>query len=222
MNKGCEAEPCPWTYDNYADCSDGLCSFTYYRIGRVPNEMKLQVELNGMNYTSDTLTFDYANARAHYNTANYDVNIGSDGLMTIQLSAKQNDNGWSNGLSAMFAAFFGSLFLTLVIEIIVAFILIRLWKLKSWKKLILSVLLANIISLPIVWLISIGLFTLLSLAALIIAEAFAFVFEAYFLFWLNKKELSLKKSFILSIAMNAASMIIGGFIVVVLLGMYSI
>lgn len=57
------------------------------------------------------------------------------------------------------------------------------------------------------------------LVAIAIAEAFAVVFEAYFIHWLNKKIISLKRSFILSIAMNAASFVIGGIILAFLINL---
>jgi hypothetical protein len=49
-----------------------------------------------------------------------------------------------------------------------------------------------------------------------LSEIFAIVFEAYFIYYLNKQAITLKKSFVLSTIMNLASLIIGGFIFLVL------
>lgn len=108
--------------------------------------------------------------------------------------------------------FFIALILTLILELIVALIYVSIRKIS--KKVLISVFIANIISLPIVWLIVWFIFPLINIGilALLLGEAFAFVFEGYFIYLLNKDVLTLKESFVLSILMNSVSLIIGGLI----------
>lgn len=97
---------------------------------------------------------------------------------------------------------------TIILEIIVALIFLQVT--KKPKKILLFVLIGNVISLPIVWFV----FPLLiwASAVIIIAEIFAVVFEAYFIFLLNNKSITLKSAFLLSVIMNFASLILSLFI----------
>ena len=103
-----------------------------------------------------------------------------------------------------------ALVLTQIIELLVALIYLSSNKLS--KKILFSVFILNLISLPIVWFIASLFKTDLLFLAIVVGEVFAFTFEAYLIHFLNKKVLSLGQSFILSLIMNAASFVIGGFI----------
>lgn len=81
-----------------------------------------------------------------------------------------------------------------------------------------SVIIANLISVPILWLF-IEFRSIIPLTGLLkdllislFGEIFVIIFEAYFIYWLNKKIITLKGSFILSLIMNLVSLIGGGFI----------
>ena len=118
-----------------------------------------------------------------------------------------------------FSSFIKALIITLILELLVA--LIYLSSTKISKKVLLYVLIANIISLPIVWFLfpSIQIMPLVFLI-FIISEIFAVIFEAYFIHYFNKNIISLKKSFILSMIMNLVSLFVGGFIVLFLSRMF--
>jgi hypothetical protein len=107
------------------------------------------------------------------------------------------------------SSFIKSLIITLILELLVA--LKYLSKNKLPKKILVSILIGNLITLPIVWFIIQLIITKLEIFILL-SEIFAIVFEAYFIYYLNKKKITIKKAFILSIIMNLTSWIIGGFI----------
>ena len=99
---------------------------------------------------------------------------------------------------------------TLVVETLVAALYLRFFRLPA--RVLVSVIVANIISLPVVWLV----FPQLTLpAALIIAlsASFAWLFETGFVYVLNRRRLLLKHALALSLLMNAASFVIGLFVV---------
>lgn len=223
----CSEEGCK---SDMADgCVQGICTFPYYRIERVPSEMRLQVSLHDKTFTSGTFNFSEKWPLLKYY---YDVNINPDGKMTITIgNGEIEQNGYSSTIPGILQAYYPllrifvcALALTILIELMVLIIFLRRWKVKGWKRPILSLVLADVISVPLVWIIFIGMVVVLSmifqllgiLIAFVIAEAFAVVFEAFFIYWLNKKVISLKRLFILSIVMNVASLVIGGIALAVL------
>ncbi|MBI5066430.1 hypothetical protein HZA97_09430 [Candidatus Woesearchaeota archaeon] len=106
--------------------------------------------------------------------------------------------------------FLNALILTVVLELLTA--LIYLSRAKISKKVLASVFVANIISLPIVWFV----FPILQnpFLILVLSEIFAVVFEMYFIHVLNKRSITLKQSFKLSLIMNLVSLFLGGTIFV--------
>ncbi|MFH1786967.1 MAG: hypothetical protein ABH829_04950 [archaeon] len=111
-----------------------------------------------------------------------------------------------------FTYFVLALAITLILESLVALVYLPTIKLKNKaNKILRSILYANIISLPAVWILVVSLpfFSIIAFA-----EIFAFVFEAYFIHWMNKKYLALKQAFRLSLIMNLVSFFLGGAILV--------
>jgi hypothetical protein len=99
--------------------------------------------------------------------------------------------------------------ITLILELSV--VSIYAFKRKISKKIIVYALVANLISLSIVWfvfpLINIG-----TLFIILISETFAVLFESYFIYYFNKKALNLKQAFFLSLGMNIISFVLGNII----------
>lgn len=215
-----QEENCSWEVDNAAFCQDSVCSFDYYRIERIPSHMRLLINLNEENFSSDVINFSWTKSPLFYN-----LSIMPDDKVIITPSPKPENPG--NLL--LWLPFIGALLLTIAIELIVSIIFLKRWKIssKKWRKPLLTVVIADIISVPLVWIIFFCIVAMLAaffqswsiLIAITIAEAFAVVFEAYALFRFNKKILPLKRAFILSIVMNLASCIIGG---VILTGLLSL
>ncbi|MFH1248918.1 MAG: hypothetical protein V1660_02095 [archaeon] len=214
---------CSLKADNAEICKNSVCLFSYYRIERVPRQMKLLIHLNEETFSSDVINFSWTKSHLFY-----DVNLMPDDKVIITPSPNQEnpDNSY-----AFWISFICALLLTIAIEFIVSIIFFKKWKIssKKWKKPLLTVAIADIISVPLVWLIFFlivaalpSIFSWLSIIiAMIIAEAFAVVFEGYILFNFNKKILPMKKAFLLSIIMNLASFILGGIILGGLLAVLS-
>ncbi len=99
-----------------------------------------------------------------------------------------------------------ALILTIILELLTALIYLKAAGIS--KKVLTSVLIANLISLPIVWFV----FPILQHPFLILvsSEVFAVIFEAYFINLLNKKLITLKSSLKLSLLTNLVSLLLGG------------
>lgn len=143
--------------------------------------------------------------RNHY-VSEYRLDISSDGSAIITDTTPLFST--HNVITFLFA-----LVATVPLELLVALIFCSRSKIPK-KKLLQSVLLANLISLPVVWFVF--PFLQIILVVIVLSEIFAVVFEAYFIHSLNKSLLSLRKSFTLSIIMNVVSFLLGGFIFVIL------
>ena len=125
--------------------------------------------------------------------------------------------------------FVAALLATLAVEALTALIFAKIAKIKRIKRLLLTVVGANLISLPVMWFILIPLFsvvvyyffsaTALYFLVILLAEACVIAFEAYFIHRMNKKSISPKQAIVLSIIMNVASVILGGFLA--FLGLFS-
>lgn len=98
-----------------------------------------------------------------------------------------------------------SLILVLFIEAVVTILMLSVYK-KPWKTLVL-VLGSNLISFPVVWIFFPMVFTLTDL--FVFALLFSIIFEFSGIYFLMKKHLSLRYSFILSSVLNLCSFIIG-------------
>jgi hypothetical protein len=190
---------CYWTPAFLAwggDCRDSKCHFGYMP----PSEFKLAVYIPSL----DKVFISNKISRTNFNS-NYEAILNSDGSAKISETTPlvRKDN---------VSSFIKALIITLIIELLVALVYVSRTKLS--KKILISVLVGSLITLPIVWFI----FPLIKIIPLVIllSEIFAIVFEAYFIYYLNKQAITLKKSFVLSTIMNLASLIIGGFIFLVL------
>lgn len=95
-----------------------------------------------------------------------------------------------------------ALIITLGLELLTAFIFLIVKKIS--KKVLISVLLVNMISLPILW-SSLNLFHISNLVPLIIGEILVVLFEAFLIQRLNKKVISFYQTTILSLTMNILS-----------------
>lgn len=174
-------------------CQDNFCSSLAY--GYYPYQ---KLVLNFSDKSRESQIFHTESFNAEFNVKVTDSNLIIDETTPITSRGR-------------FPSFIKALIITLILELLVALIYLSATKIS--KKIILYVLIANIISLPIVWFLfpSIQIIPLVFLI-FVISEVFAVVFEAYFIYYFNKKIISLKKSFILSIIMNMVSLFVGGFI----------
>ncbi|NYZ78763.1 hypothetical protein H0N99_01300 [Candidatus Micrarchaeota archaeon] len=108
--------------------------------------------------------------------------------------------------------------ITLAVELVTSFVYLHLKKLSKWV--LLSVILANIISMPLLWGFVIAV-TLLSpsmttyLFALLIGEVGVIVLEAVVIFLVNRKGIKKSDAVAMSVINNMASFLIGVVLVLV-------
>lgn len=119
---------------------------------------------------------------------------------------------------------FISLFIiNIVIELIAAIIYIAIRKQNSasYFRLLIAVVVANIITYPIFYIITESLSLSLPIYGFLVMflEIIIVFFEAFLIFRINKKYFDFKKSFYLSITTNLSSILIGGFVYSLLLNL---
>jgi len=190
--KNCYWKPAPLTWGG--DCRESKCYFFYMP----PSEFKLAVYIPSLNkvFISNEIS------RKNFNSY-YKVILNSDG------SAEIYETTAVVVIKENVLYFIKALIITLIVELLVSLIYISRTKLP--KKILISVLIGSLITLPIVWFIF-PIIKITPLVIILLSEIFAIIFEAYFIYYLNKQVITLKKSFVLSIIMNLASLIIGVFI----------
>ncbi|MGM5487791.1 MAG: hypothetical protein ACQESG_02490 [Nanobdellota archaeon] len=187
---------CSWRPTGLAwggECTDSRCHFGYF----VPSEFRLAVYLP----EEDTVYVSPETTRENFRST-FVADLQADGDIIIKETTPfMQSNSFED-----IRNFFFALAITLILELGVALLIIKL--LKGSLRVVMWVGVANVITLPIVWFV----FPLIKPAglALLLAELFAFVFEAYFLHFIGK--MTVKRSFILSLCMNMCSLIVGGII----------
>lgn len=176
-------------------CRNGICHFSYF----LPAKFRLAVFLA----SEDTVYISTEVTRENFSST-FEADLLSDGSMMLHETTSFGQGDTASNIKLFLIA----LIITAVLELFVASMFVS--KRKLPRNILSAVLIANIISLPFVWFV----FPLLKmdLSVILAGEGFAFIFEGYFIHWRNKEAITLKKAFLLSILMNLASLIIGGFI----------
>ncbi|MCX6776265.1 MAG: hypothetical protein NT130_05455 [Candidatus Micrarchaeota archaeon] len=116
--------------------------------------------------------------------------------------------GWIEGAFYL-AALLVAMAMTLGVELVTSFIYLHLKKISKWV--LLSVILANILSVPVLWIFVavVGSDMTSFLLALLFGEVVVFVFEAALIFLMNKKRIKLNDAVVMSLINNLASLILG-------------
>lgn len=192
-SRSCYWEPAEFAWGG--ECVHSECKFNYF----LPDEFKLAVYLPSQDqvFVSDLVT------KKNFE-AFYQANLLPDRSITIKdITPFSQSSAWSK-----IKTFFFALILTLFFELLATLVFVLIS--KDSKKILFWVFLANLISLPLVWFV----FPLLKNFGwvILLAEIFAFLFEAGFIHLFNKKTFSFRKSLLLSLVINLASFLIGGFI----------
>jgi hypothetical protein len=196
------AKGCYWAYDDLSReslCSESRCQFYYFGF----DEFKVVFYLPDMDAIFITNEVNMSNFETQYSAQLY-----SDGSATIS----KIDTPPSIPLDII--GFFAmALLLTLAVELAVAFLCLRALKVKNKRGILIAVVAVNLISLFIVWF---GFVYFLGELGFLLGEAFAVVFEGYFIYCLNRKAIGLKSAMLMSMAMNVASVMTGIIIVILL------
>jgi len=192
--KGCYWAVAPMAWGG--ECENAHCRFSY----ALPSKFKLAVYLP----SEEEVYLSQEISRENFRST-FEADLISGGNINIVETTPFLKGDFVRNL----IPFGFALFITLILELFVAYIFLLI--IRFSKQVLIHVLIANVITLPIVWFV----FPLLKIEffmILILAEIFALAFEAYFLYWRNKGKLPLGKSFLLSILMNLASLFVGWFI----------
>lgn len=194
------AHGCYWIYSPawwQSRCSDSACFSEYFP----PSAFKMAFYIPSLNRTFITNEIDNAN----YQTTNYNVQLYQNGSATMAVSGNNIpfDNIWAYQLLGIVIM---ALAITIIVEIPVAFAYLKIIKVRKIARILITLIVVNIISVPILWFVFIFL---LGLVGIILGEIFAVVFEGFFIYYFNKKGLDLKNAMLMSLIMNIASFLIG-------------
>ncbi len=195
------AKKCYWVFSEEpgAMCEDSECTLYY-----LPSDtFKAVFYLPALNKTFITNEIN----EGGYDTQ-YSAKLYSNGSATITTFSNPPYNPVYNPYG-VYVVFMLALLLTLAIEVAVAFLYLRAVKIKNKRRILLSVVLANIISVPILWFFFVYF---LAVSGFVLGEIFAVVFEGGFVYCLNKKTIKLKRAMTMSLVMNLSSLILGGLI----------
>lgn len=201
-----EKDEC-WAYSSTVwggNCSGGWCNFNYF----LPSTFRLFIYL-----PEEKKTFmSGVTERAEFKSS-YKADLKANG--TIQIEETTGIFKAESPINFIFA-----FLITFVLEVLVVIFYLSIKKITKQDKMVKTVLVANLISLPIVWyvfpliqkIISINDSTLI--IWIILVETFAVLFEGIFIYYLNK-DFGKKNAFTMSLLMNLASFLIGGFFALV-------
>jgi hypothetical protein len=195
----CEDEACSSyvEFEGPFDCTAAGC-YSYALWGEAEEYVeyhKLVLSFEDQVRQSNVFT-----KQAH--SAKYKVVVGPDGLEVTENRLAIFFNIY------MLLCFSGALFLTVTIESVTALVYLLLMKMKL--RILVWVVLANLISLSVIWLLFAPMIETMELVFIFIVEVFAVVFETAFLYFFGRKlGLSLLQATFLSLFMNAASFTVG-------------
>jgi hypothetical protein len=202
-----------WLYQ----CNDMNCSSTAENTVRITCKSDSSCESIYYPYTGyQKLAFRFSDNTIRESgvlnvsyPGNYDVLVNDDNLLVT----KRNGIDGYTSILAIILYVFIALIATVASELLIAFAYIKLMKKPWW--ILLAVIAANIISLPLVWVVSLVLSDQWP-AVIVAMELAAIAFEAYFIHWMNRKIVPLKDALILSAAMNIGSLIVGWIVLALL------
>jgi hypothetical protein len=187
-----------------ATCESGWCDLYYFPT----TSFKLAFYLPSLNKTFVTNETN----QSSFGTT-YDVSLYQNGSATITAFSIPTPPPTPQTYIVLFAA---ALVLTVAIEVATAFLYLRFVKIKKKARILVAVIVANIISVPVLWFIFVYF---LGALGFILGELFAFLFEGGFVYYFNKKAIKLKSSMIMSLIMNITSLVLGVLIIIALSGL---
>jgi len=188
------ARQCAWQPAEMAwggDCAAGRCDFTYF----LPNPFRLAVYLP----QSDRLYISNEATREQFNST-YRADLLPDGTARLVETTSILNRVHADALLA-------ALLLSIVLELIVAAVYVLLAH-RRWRVL-LGIPLANLATVPLVWLATTSAGAGWAIFALLGGELLAVGAEAGILHGLNRRHLSFKSALLLSFLMNTVSFIVG-------------
>ena len=184
------------------DCSNGVCEFYSYT-----NPFRFAVYIPSINRT-------FVSGSEGNTFGDFFFNISSSGEVEIsKMTPKPSIMSTLPTDEFMLVGY--ALVLTVAVELVTSFIYLHFRKLE--KGIMWSVILANIISVPFLWIFlwAVNINVLLTCLSLLVGEFAVVVFEAVVIFLVNRKRMKVVDAFSMSFINNVASFLVGILIVLV-------
>jgi hypothetical protein len=193
-SRNCTWYPAEWR--NEVECERSLCEF-YPRA----SPFRLAVYIPGANRT-------FLSGAVNGIGGNFQMNVSSSGEVSFGRASPTPNPFNIPGQIDMFLVASATV-LTVVTELVTSFIYLHLRRLS--KKILWSVILVNIISVPLLWLFLwiVSSDAVLTCLFLLVGEFAVFVFEAVVIFLINRKRMGLVDAFVMSFINNVASFLVG-------------
>ena len=181
------------------ECKNSQCQFRAFAL--MPKKFKLAVYLPSLDrvFISNPVS-----KKSLY--SDYEVDLLSNGTINI----KEVTPFLKSDVVRNVKPFIAALVVVLGVELSTGTLYLLFT--KTPLKILVSIALGNLISLPLLWIVIPHLNIKHLWPVILIAQAFAISFESYFIYLLNRQRIALRRSFILSMLINLASCFIGGFL----------
>lgn len=197
-SKGCTWVPSWLAWGG--ECSNSRCFFDYFP----PEDFRLAVYIPSINRTFITNEA----VRSGYNDG-FDVLLFSDGRAEIGKVSTIGGGFTGDALWYFISAFV----VTITVELALSFLYIRSRKLK--QTILISVAIANILSVTFLWLLFPFFQTLLSFLCcipFIVAEGAVVIFEFFVIYLMNRKNIKPRDAFAMSLINNVATSLIWAYL----------
>jgi hypothetical protein len=182
------------------ECNNGICSF----YGGFYPEYRLAFYLPSVNRV-------FASGSENHSYGEFQVNISSSGEVRIGGMPPRVPPVPTDELAILAYA----LVLTIIVELMTSFIYLHLRRLS--KSILLSVVVVNIISVPLLWFfLKIAPVLPVLCFTVPLGESMVFAFEAIAIYLLNRKKIGFIDSFAMSFINNVASFLAGILLLVLL------
>jgi hypothetical protein len=197
---------CTWypsTEEWEEECSDSLCHFAIYSF----DSIRLVVYIPSANRTFVSSPVPLTSISSEFS-----VSISPTGEVAIEKIRDipiPNYNHYTPIITDYLTLLVYALVVSLVVELAASFVYTHIRRLD--KRILWSVALANIISVPVFWLVlqSVETNILLFWFCLFFGEIAVFVFEAVVIYLLNRKRIGILDSFAISFINNLLSFLVG-------------
>lgn len=189
QERGCMWRPSWFAWGG--NCTGSTCHFGYMP----PSEFRIVTFIPSLSRTFISNAVSRNNFESRYR-----LDLTRDGSAVIVETTPLLSRDTVSGFLVAFP-------ITLVLEFLVAVVFSYFVRVRK-KRLIFSVLVCNVVTLPFVWFV----FPLLFAPSLVIgaAELFAVCVESFLLFRINSENLNAGKAILLAVLANATSFFVGG------------
>ncbi|MFH1664291.1 MAG: hypothetical protein ABH986_05840 [archaeon] len=200
-----DSETCwlPLRYFLVEDCSESRCNF--FHLPLPPNTFRFFVYL-----PEEKKTFISGVTETRRVNSSYKADLKANGAIEMK------DTTGLLSEEFLIIHFILAFLITLGLEALVVIVYLSIKKITIKDRIIVTVVVANLISLLIVWFVFPLIQGIINIPGItisiwiLLAEVFAVLFEGFFIDYFNK-DFGKKNAFVMSLIMNLVSFLIGGF-----------